>query len=1145
MKHTKRNLTKKVCSFLLAFAMIVTSVTFGAPAGDAQAAGDDVIIYGGGLSTSVFCEPLAPKAVDKAAATKWIVDDRFLVGTEVLPVLDGRSLDVMYKSNVGNDLYCSSRMEGVLKVDANGAYSFKADSDDGCRVWVDNELIIDAWNVGVVSETSDNISLTKGFHALKVEHLQGEGGSSLKLSWKSSDAGVAEAVIPAANLLHPIQGTTVNATAGQDYNFYTVEAATWAATPTEVATVDNGTVTCKKAGKAEVSATVSGKTSKFTLDIESSRIKYEAENADLTEPARTATNDKASGGVKVGYIDNGDATVTYHVNVAEAGTYVVAVCADGPGADAAHLYWVNGDQDNKKRVAYVNSSGWDVWNEYKINVNLKAGENTITFTKDSNFAEMDYIAVYDKDYVLEIDDTPYIQGLTVGGTAVEGFSADKYFYEMHETNANSYPQIAVSGVKEGYEVTYRQANADLPEAVATITSKTDPMDTVSYGVNFYGDNTVASSIVNYGADPYVTFVNGYYYYIRVLNDSQILISKSEQIYRLAAVEPVVVYDSGVNASKELWAPEMHFINGKWYIYITWGAGANHRLYVLESKTSDAQGEYKEPVQVVPKARSAGYNNESDIDSTDCWGIDQTVFEVDGQLYGVWSGWSGHLDGRQSLWIAKMDTPTSFSSERHLISTPTYPWETDQSPVVNEGAQVVIGKDKNGKEVVNIVYSASGSWADTYCLGMITLKQGADPLAFESWKKAPLPIFKQNYDETFSTGHANFVKLSDKGGYLVYHATKVAGSGWAGRGVRIQQFTFNEDGTPFVGVACNYNSRINVIDGTKVEGITRYEAEDATIQSANKVSAYNASNGRKVNFAAREGSVSFESVNVPRSGNYKVYVGVAYKNSKYSEKAELDVVVNGDEDKYQTINIFPLNSGTTAAGLVADNWTGYEVEVHLNAGENIIEIQKNNTKDNLAIDYIEVENALKAYYDLNKNNPASLYTADSYKSFSSALANAKAILSKANATEAEEAAAYKTLSTAVKNLKDAEPVKPTTPPTTNPTVTPAPAKTPAPAVKAPGKPVIKSVVNKKGKKIVVTLKKKVSGAKGYTVLVATDKKFKKGLKKVNLSAKKTSVTVSKLKKGKTYYVKVCAYTKNAKGTKISGKYSAVKKIKVKK
>ncbi len=90
--------------------------------------------------------------------------------------------------------------------------------------------------------------------------------------------------------------------------------------------------------------------------------------------------------------------------------------------------------------------------------------------------------------------------------------------------------------------------------------------------------------------------------------------------------------------------------------------------------------------------------------------------------------------------------------------------------------------------------------------------------------------------------------------------------------------------------------------------------------------------------------------------------------------------------------------------------------------------------------------------------------------------------------------------------------------------------------------LKSVKNNGKKKAKVVIKK-VSGAKGYRIAYSTDKKMKKSVK-TKLTTK-TSFSLTKLKKGKTYYVKVCAYKLDSTGAKVFGKYSQPKKVKIKK
>ena len=88
----------------------------------------------------------------------------------------------------------------------------------------------------------------------------------------------------------------------------------------------------------------------------------------------------------------------------------------------------------------------------------------------------------------------------------------------------------------------------------------------------------------------------------------------------------------------------------------------------------------------------------------------------------------------------------------------------------------------------------------------------------------------------------------------------------------------------------------------------------------------------------------------------------------------------------------------------------------------------------------------------------------------------------------------------------------------------------------------SAKNSKSKRILLKYKK-VSGAKGYEISYSTDKKFKKAVTKKNTA--KTSYTISKLKKGKTYYVRIRAYKIDSTGKKVYGKYSSVKKVKISK
>lgn len=97
---------------------------------------------------------------------------------------------------------------------------------------------------------------------------------------------------------------------------------------------------------------------------------------------------------------------------------------------------------------------------------------------------------------------------------------------------------------------------------------------------------------------------------------------------------------------------------------------------------------------------------------------------------------------------------------------------------------------------------------------------------------------------------------------------------------------------------------------------------------------------------------------------------------------------------------------------------------------------------------------------------------------------------------------------------------------------------------PKKMAVSSVKSKKKKTAVVKWKKDVK-ATGYLIECATDKKFKKNKVKTEIKKNKTvTVTIKKLKPGKKYYMRICAYAKSG-GTKVQGDWSKAKKVLVKK
>jgi len=296
----------------------------------------------------------------------------------------------------------------------------------------------------------------------------------------------------------------------------------------------------------------------------------------------------------------------------------------------------------------------------------------------------------------------------------------------------------------------------------------------------YAGGTFTNPIVGRGADPWVIRWNGTYYFCQARSNA-VWINVATNLEDVGKGHWSCVWrpPEGKAYSREIWAPELHFLKGQWYIYVAADDGDNfhHHMYVLEGTSSD-------PVQpFFLKGKIA--------DPTDCWAIDGTVLEMpDGKLYFIWSGWGGTNNVAQNLYIAPMNNPWTIDGARVCISRPKYSWEKQCLPI-NEGPETLCHRGK-----LFVIYSASGMWTDDYCLGQLCWN-GSDVLDAKSWTKSPKPVFSSTV-AVVGPGHCSFVPSPDgKEDWIIYHAHIYRGSG-ARRDVRIQPFTWNADDSPNFG-----------------------------------------------------------------------------------------------------------------------------------------------------------------------------------------------------------------------------------------------------------------------------------------------------------------------------------------------------------
>lgn len=427
--------------------------------------------------------------------------------------------------------------------------------------------------------------------------------------------------------------------------------------------------------------------------------------------------------------------------------------------------------------------------------------------------------------------------------------------------------------------------------LGTLTTSAQPLPPSPSGQTF------RNPILPAGQDPSVVFDGGFYHLVQSDEDG-ISIRTSPTLTGLGNAKKTVVWRGGQADSPccELWAPELVRLDGKWYIYYAAddGRNENHRMYVLESARVNGPYTFRGKIS----------------DPTDRWAIDGTVFSgLDGRRYYVWSGWEGTTNVQQNLYIAPMKNPWTLAGERVRISQPDQPWERIGRPYINEGPEVLT---RGGRTF--IVYSASGSWTDDYCLGLLSLtgKNVLDPAA---WKKSNGCVFARNDEaNVYAPGHGGFVRSPDGSeDWHLYHAIEVPGASWGGRSIRAQEFSWNADGTPRFGRPTSFGTALPLPSG-------EYEAEQARTSGVQVREEPLASGGRAARLDGPGDRVEFVRVRAPRAGTYTLRVRYANGSGR---PARQSVTVNG------------AAASVTYPPSGWENFGTRQLSVRLRGGENVL------------------------------------------------------------------------------------------------------------------------------------------------------------------------------------------------------------------
>ncbi|MBP2161487.1 GH43 family beta-xylosidase [Asticcacaulis solisilvae] len=294
--------------------------------------------------------------------------------------------------------------------------------------------------------------------------------------------------------------------------------------------------------------------------------------------------------------------------------------------------------------------------------------------------------------------------------------------------------------------------------------------------------TFTNPLMPSGPDPWVTRDGDTYYYMHTMGN-RLVIWKTNDISTLAEAKRKTVWlpPRFGPAAISLWAPELHKIDGKWYLYYTAAEAGfdddDHRgVFVLENSNADP---------------TAGTWVDKGRVNTARPGIDGTTFEYGGHRYFVYSPYVGP---DSVLSIARMSNPWTLTGGETIIARPDLDWERQGGRQILEGPEFLLGPDGQ----LFMTYSASACWSDDYALGLLSAPAGSNPLDAKAWTKSPKPVLAKSVaNGVYATGHNGFFTSPDgKTNWIIYHANPGPNMGCTSkRAPHIQPFNWGADGLP--------------------------------------------------------------------------------------------------------------------------------------------------------------------------------------------------------------------------------------------------------------------------------------------------------------------------------------------------------------
>ncbi len=383
-----------------------------------------------------------------------------------------------------------------------------------------------------------------------------------------------------------------------------------------------------------------------------------------------------------------------------------------------------------------------------------------------------------------------------------------------------------------------------------------------------GTYTFTNPIRSDGADPWLFYHDGYYYYTSTTGSSTVKLTRATNIGDLIRSGGTAIYtpEPGSPWEGSTWSPTIvHYTDkeigeglGGWYMYFGGddtaedAADVNHRMYVLKCLDGDdLLGRWGNPItgqlNHPERVTAPSIPNFDDV-----WAAGQGDIRINGELYTLYVTEEGRgtADFHQTINIVKMKNPWTIEGDPGIICTPEYDWEmqgyrynptTDKwSPKVVEAATPVYGDDGS----VFIVYSASNYTNQNYCLGQLKYI-GGDPTDMSSWQKKPTPILKRS-SELCGTGSASYVSDTSGQGWVIYNAY-IGSTATGARYAIAEPYTASSSGvvisSPYSNVAASlstvYTSEVNPMPmSDKISGFSYMRVKNSTPEKKHVINFLN-------------------------------------------------------------------------------------------------------------------------------------------------------------------------------------------------------------------------------------------------------------------------------------------------------------------